>query len=296
MRVGLEDKSYISFNTNGVVGINTLPSILSSATVALSVAGGASFAGKVTITTSSLSTTVLEVNGSSYIANNLRVDGGQRIAGRTTVSNTLTVVDINASTSTAIIGTESIPFDRLFVKNIGRPAGPLVTIYGSVTTATFLESSREFSIRGVITSNTATFNGTQNIVFTATAHRSLIASLTSTATVSSSTCNLMVLDTSTGATSLQRISKQDFLSDVYSFVVHPGMVTPYAGLVPPGGWLWCDGASYSPVNPVYSRLFSVIGYEFGDNAGDFLVPNMTATTFVSITPSTGTYIRYIIKI
>lgn len=296
MRVGLEDRAYISFNTNGVVGINTLPSILSSATVALSVSGGASFTGKVTISTSSSNLNLLEVTGSAYIVNNLRVDGGQRIAGRTTVSNTLTVVDVNASTSTAVIGTETVPFERLFVKNIGRPAGPLVNIYGSVTTATYLESSREFSIKGVIVSNTSTFNGTQNIVFTATAHRSLIAGLTPTSTANSSTYNLMVLDTSTGVTSLERISKRDFLSDVYSYTVHPGMVTPYAGIVPPEGWRWCDGMAYSSVNPVYSRLFAVIGYTYGNNAGDFLVPNMTATTFVTTSPGTGTYIQYIIKI
>ena len=297
MRVGLEDDSYISFNnTNNAVGINTPPTVLSSASTVLNVAGGASFTGKVIITTSSVNSNMLEVAGSSYISNNLTVGGGASIIGKTTVSNTLTVVDIYASTSTATIGTVDIPFDRIFVKNIGRVDGPLVNIYGNVTTATYLASSREFSIKGVVVSNTSTFNGTQNIVFTATAHRTLISDLAPATSANSSTYNLMVLDTSTGATSLARISKSDFLSDVYSNVVHTGMINLYSGLVPPDGWRWCDGAVYSPSNPVYTKLFSVIGYTYGNNAGDFIVPNMTATTFVNTSPGTGTYIQYIIKI
>jgi hypothetical protein len=295
MKVGLEDSSYMSFNTNGIVGINTPASVLSSSTFALTVTGGASFTSKVKV--NAPSGNALELTGAAYVSNNLKVDGGLQVAGKTTVSNTLTVVDIVASTSTANIGTETLPFDRLFVKNIGRAAGPLVNIFGSVTTATYLESNRLFRVEGVVsTTNASVFNGSQNVVFTTTVHRSLISSLSSATSVNSQTYNLMVLNVPTGGASVERITKSDFLSDIYSNIFHTGMIVPFGGSTPPSGWVSCNGAALSTSTPPYVSLFETIGYQYGYSAGNFLVPNMTATTFVSTGSGTGTYLQYIIKI
>jgi hypothetical protein len=270
---------------------------LSSATAVLNVNGGAAFTNRVGIVAATTTAIGLSVTGAVSVSNNLSVGNGLSVAGRTTVSNTLTVVDINASAPGGVIGTVTTPFERIFVENIGRPEGPIVNIYGSVSTATTLENTRTFRIEGVVTStNTATFNGSQNVTFNVEARRTLISNLSAATVANSATYKLMVLDESSGVTSLEKISKANFLSDIYSSIAHPGMVVSYAGNVPPDGWRWCDGAIYSPANPVYSRLFAVIGYTYGNNAGDFIVPNMTATTFVTTSPGTGTYIQYIIKL
>lgn len=54
----------------------------------------------------------------------------------------------------------------------------------------------------------------------------------------------------------------------------PGSVVPFAGSVlPAGGWLWADGASY-PI-ATYPSLHSVIGYTYGGAGISFNVPNLS---------------------
>lgn len=303
MRVGLEDHAYVSFrrvnlNENqGKVGINISPYLLSVSSSTVTVNGGVSLSDTLFVSLGNTASNAVVVKGSANIDGNILLSGNASVKGKITASNTLTVVDINASTSTAIIGTETVPFERIFVSNIGREDGPLVNIFGSVTTATYLESARTFRIEGVVsTTNVSNFNGSQNVVFTATAHRSLISTLSTTTSANSSTHKIMVLDESNGATSLQKISKSDFLSDIYTQIFHTGMIIPFGGVTPPSGWVLCNGASLSTSTPPYVSLFETIGYRYGNNAGNFLVPNMTSTTFVSTGSGTGTYLQYIIKI
>jgi microcystin-dependent protein len=106
----------------------------------------------------------------------------------------------------------------------------------------------------------------------------------------------MVLNVPTGGASVERITKSDFLSDIYSNIFHTGMIVPFGGSTPPSGWVSCNGAALSTSTPPYVSLFETIGYQYGYSAGNFLVPNMTATTFVSTGSGTGTYLQYIIKI
>lgn len=296
MRVGLQASSYISFNTNGKVGINTTASILTNSSSTLSVNGGANFTDNVTVSVATTSSTALAVNGSVNISGNVSILSNANIVGKTTVSNTLTVVDINASTSTAVIGTTSTPFDYIFVKNIGRIEGPVVQIFGTVTTATNLESSQNFRINGVITSDIKGFNGTQNVTFTTTAHRSLITDQETTST-SNASQTLLVVNTSSSITPLQKISKSDFLSDIYANIVTTGMIVPFGGVSSPNGWLFCNGAS-APIVGTLTNLFSVIGTKFNTAStlpGNFSLPNMSTSTYISTGTSTGTYLQYIIK-
>jgi microcystin-dependent protein len=52
-----------------------------------------------------------------------------------------------------------------------------------------------------------------------------------------------------------------------------GVIIPYAGASAPIGFLLCDGTSYSQ-SGIYSGLFAAIGYTYGNDNGNFRVPNL----------------------
>ena len=53
----------------------------------------------------------------------------------------------------------------------------------------------------------------------------------------------------------------------------PGVILPFAGDVPPDGFLICNGASVS--RNLYSNLFKVIGTKYGsENEENFNLPNL----------------------
>lgn len=296
---GISNLSYIAFNHNGKVGINTTASALVSSYPTLTVNGGAQFSNAVTISTSTTNGIVLTVGAGATIAGRLSVAGNLSVAGKTTASSTLTTVDILASTSTAVIGSTSTPYDYIFARHIGTSTGAPVSIHGIVTTATNLQSLRSFRIEGVVsTTNASLFNGSQNVVFTATAHRSLITSLASTATTATS-LTLMVLNTGTANAPLQSISRSDFLADIYANIFVTGMMLPYPGTTAPAGWLFCTSTSTGYTGTVevsitsYQGLYNVIGNRYSSSAtlaGNFQLP----TVWTSGT-NTGTVIPYIIK-
>jgi microcystin-dependent protein len=92
----------------------------------------------------------------------------------------------------------------------------------------------------------------------------------------------------TAAGNLEKISKKSFLSDVYPYILLPGMINLYGASTAPSGFLLCDGTAYPQTS--YPDLFAIIGTTYGSAApGTFRVPNMTP---VSATPGT---VNYIIK-
>lgn len=302
MNIGFLNNSYISFNTNGRVGINTLASGLTTSDPTLTVDGGASFSNAISITTSTSSNVVLTVGGAATVAGDVSIGRNANIAGHTTISNTLTVIDIIASTSTAILGTETVPFERIFVTHIGTSTGAPVSIQGTVTTATQLSSNRTFKIAGIITSTEVSFNGSANVVLTATTNADLITSA-DVATSTSATQTLLVVNTSTPSASIEQISKADFLSDVYESMIQPGMIVPYGGNPtgsPPTGWAWCNAsASYSSTDADYQDLYSVIGRRYTPSStlsGLFYPPDLSTSTYVSTGTGVGVYLQYIIKL
>jgi microcystin-dependent protein len=57
------------------------------------------------------------------------------------------------------------------------------------------------------------------------------------------------------------------------FGILTGMVTPYAGMALPAGWLWCDGSSVS--RTTYADLFTAIGTTYGSvDASSFTLPDL----------------------
>lgn len=293
LKVGIYNNSYIKFNaSNGNVGINT--STVES--VALSVNGAATFKDTITVTSANSSTVGLTLTGKATIAGSLTVGGSLRVTGLTTISNAMTVGDIIPATLTASLGSPTKPFENIYVANLGS-SSTYVKIYGSVTTATQLESTKLFQIVGHTTSTAVGFNGSSNVTFVTTATRELINSPTGGSTsTTTATQTLLILNTATTDSSLQRISKSDFLADIYPVLFTTGMIIPSGtstvynvnGTIS-ASYLLCDGHSQLQ-GGTYTNLFSVIGTRYGtQGAGTFRVPNLLDVT----TSTTATFVASI---
>ncbi len=294
--VGIPSKSYIKFSgPTSYVGINN-----SDPQDTLDVGGGAKFSRTVYLTTTANS---LNASGSVYIGKNLEVNEKVKISGLTTISNKLIIGDPLASTSQVGIepaindvfelGTPTKAFSHLYVSKIGT-TGTTITIYGAVSRAIQLDTSRNFSISGQLASTaTIAFNGLADVNLVTTATSNLITEQVVT-TSTTATQTLLVIDTSTSATGeLNQISKADFLADVYAQVFQTGMIVPYGSATlsttMQDKWILCNGTSTSIVSD--PNLFSVIGYSYGGAGADFNVPDLTGVTLAA----GGLPIYYIIK-
>jgi microcystin-dependent protein len=65
---------------------------------------------------------------------------------------------------------------------------------------------------------------------------------------------------------------QDHQPSGASLLVPTGAVIPFAGSSSPGGWVLCNGGSYSTTT--YSTLFTIIGYTYGGSGANFNVPDL----------------------
>lgn len=305
-KIGIENWSWATFDPNKqMVGINTSTNANVPDEVSLNVYGGARFSNTVTI----------GLNAS----NALVVTGGINLGGNASIGTTLSVSGISTLTGRVIVGSnigQGLILDpgKDDVYDIGSVTRRFRRIYASVfgTTstsvfngtlngpATQLASYRNFSITGqVATTGTISFNGNANVIFTATLQRSSIDSQPTTNTATS-TYSLLVLDTSTSNTNLEKISKANFLKDVYDALVPRGSILPLgsdstSSVFP--YFLLCNGTEYDTTGP-YQPLFNTIGYKFNSSStpgGYFKLPNMTTTTYVVTGTNTGTYLSYIIK-
>jgi len=297
MKVGIKDeindKSFIKFTSGGFIGVNNgVP------TVSLDVAGSGKFSGSVNITTTTNSALVVAGSGSFgklLTANTLTVATTSSFAGKMklgVIGGSGSIIEPNENDSYDL-GSSSKAFRRIYVSEIAS-TGTYVYINGSVNTATTLAVAREFKVTGhMATAGGYNFNGSGNINLVVTA-TSLMVTGQSLTTSTTATQTLMVVNTATGAgTGLQKISKKDFLADVYAQVFQPGMIIPYGTstltMLIGNEFLLCDGSSY-PIT-THPDLFGVIGYGYGGAAGNFSVPNMMNIT----TATGGRPVYYIIK-
>lgn len=288
-KIGIGSSSYIRFNSGyNNIGINTSTTANSPT---LDINGGARVANTLTIV--STLTTALSVGGGatfgkSVSAKGLAVYGTMISTGTITVGTSYgsDVIILPAITDQYDIGSSTFKFREIHASSI-----IATTFNGSVTgSATSLASSRNFNINGQVTATSVSFNGTANATFSTTLHRESINGQTVTETPVE-THTLLVLNTATTTSSLEKISKKSFLSDVYPSLLQTGMIIAYGTSTNiPSGFLVCDGVAHTITS--YTALYSVIGTTYGAGApGSFRTPNMSATTQVS--PST--YLTYIIK-
>jgi hypothetical protein len=293
LKVGVTDNSYIKFDGDkGTVAINTTP----VANVALTVNGKGTFAENVTITATNTATTSLTVGGAASIAGHTHVSGNLNVRGLSEIStgSTLTVGNVVPVNSTTSLGSAAKPFESVYVKNIGSST-TYVRIFGSVTTATQLESNRNFRVSGHSTSSAVAFNGTTNVTFTTTLTRSAISNpVGGTTSTTSATQTLMVLNTATTDSEIQSISKSDFLADVYPGLISTGMILGYVSPGPYNDWIYCNGTETNAA--IYSNLYAIIGDKYSTGTvvtpGYFRVPNLTTAT---LSGTNGHPIYYHIK-
>ena len=293
LKVGVTDNSYIKFDGDkGTVAINATP----VANIALTVNGKGTFAENITITATNTATTSLTVGGAVSIAGHAHIAGNLNVRGLTEIStaSSLIVGNVIPVNSTTNLGSAAKPFESVYVKNIGSST-TFVRIFGSVTTATSLETSRTFRVSGHSTSTAVLFNGGANVTFTTTLTRSAISSpVGGTTSTTSATQTLMVLNTATNDSEIQSISKSNFLADVYPGLISTGMIIGYVSPGPYNDWLYCNGSQHTASN--YTSLYAIIGDKYGTGtavtAGFFKVPNLTTAT---LSGTNGHPIYYHIK-
>lgn len=303
----LGDPSYIQFykgdndaiilnnTTNGKIVFKvtdvSLATVLELSTDRLSLTGSASISKSLsvanTLTVLSTASISAAISGGVTVGKDLSVTGNTIVSGVSTLTGTVTVGGniIPTIDAGANLGSATNRFNIIYAQQIGTIGS---TIVGIASSANRLENSTQFKIEGQITGTTVSFTGNGSAAtFTTTLTTSAISAQT-TITQTTATLNLLVLDTATSQ--LGKIERDVFLGSIFP----TGMITAYGtnSTVLPG-WLLCDGSSYNPVE--YVSLYNLIGFTYGNNAGDFLVPNMTTSTYVTTGTNTGTYISYIIK-
>jgi hypothetical protein len=271
-KVGVTDNSYIKFDGDkGTVAINTTP----VANVALTVNGKGTFAENVTITATTTATASLTVGGTASIAGHAQVTGNLNVRGLTEIStgSTLTVGNILPTNLTRSIGTAAKPFEYLYVANIGTTSTD-IRIYGRISEAYKLVTAQDFQIVGHSTSTAVKFEGTASVTLTTTLTPTAITSQTSLTTATSTT-TMIVADSGL----LSKITKGNFLADVYPGLIQTGMIVPSGTSTSYTGFLLCDGSPY--LQSAYQNLFNTIrnNYTTATTAGsDFNVPRLTTAT------------------
>ena len=241
--------------TGSFVGINNINPVQ-----ALDVTGKIKVSNGIIVTDTTESTNLtngsIVTSGGAAITKNLRVGGNFFIAGDTSTTN-ITPVANNASD----IGTNSLRYKRIYANTVGNP--DLTTQFigefsgafnGSVTgTAVKLSSATNFSLTGDVSSNTIAFDGDNGGVatFTTTLASNVITNKTEVFD-SLTTDELIVHRIGLG---LRKLSKTTFLSNVATVPI--ASIISFAGLTPPQGYLFCDGAEVQI--SLYPELYAVIG-------------------------------------
>lgn len=287
LKVGIESNSYLKFNSAYTsVGVNKSPT---SDSPTLDVDGGARFTRPLAINTNS--TIALTVGGGASFNGHVSTTG-ILIAGTTTSTGKLTVGTTGTSgviiepayTDIFNIGSADKKFNEIYASDI-----IATSFHGNVTgTANSLTSSQSFFLQGQTTATSVSFNGSAPVTFnTALTRDAIDAQPTTSTAVASHT--LLVLNTATTDSSLEKVAKSDFLSDVYPNLFVTGMITAFGTSTSiPSGFLLCDNSSVNIVD--YLTLYAVIGTTYGGGVGTFRTPDLTASTPVG----TG-YLTYIIK-
>jgi microcystin-dependent protein len=221
---------------------------------------------------STIGTGSIITKGGVGIAKNLNVGGNAQILGITTLANT-----IPDGNNTRNLGASASKWQNVYATTfIGNLTGNVNgTVSGVAGSANKLTSASTFRITGDITADDVVFDGQtggSTKTFVTTIGNAIVSSKDETTT--SQIDDELLINRTSGATGLYKISRRNLLSAV---PVNPvGVVQAYAGTTVPSGWLLCDGKEYRISE--YSLLFDAIGYQFGARTlvttGFFKVPDL----------------------
>lgn len=284
--------------------------------------------GMVAINTSTNSIS-LDVYGTARISNTLSVGSTLTVSGDTSLNGMLTVVNTSTLANDVVvqgqifidwvdgngmplsgsgilpmttgiydIGSSSQYFNHVYASSVGTTGTQHFGIFNGP--ATGLTYASTFKMAGQVTATNFTFQGTGT---TATFNTTLTASAITaqqTATYTTSTMNLLAVDTSPTAsyTGLQQISA----STLFTGLFVPGLIMAYGSKIPPTGWLLCDGTYYFASDyPALAAALEYGGtgnYIYGGNVvTGFAVPDLRVATVVVKAAGTEptNYVNYIIK-
>lgn len=241
--------------TGNFIGVNN-----TNPTQALDVTGKIKVSNGIVVTDTTESTNLtngsITTTGGAAVTKNLRVGGDLFVSGNTSTTNITP-----AANNLSDIGTNTLRYKRIYANTVGNP--DLTTQFvgefsgafnGSVTgTAVKLSSATNFSLTGDVSSNTIAFNGDNGGVatFTTTLASNVITNKPEVFD-SLTTDELIVHRIGLG---LRKLSKTVFLANVATVPV--GSIISFAGLTPPQGYLFCDGAEIQI--SLYPELYAVIG-------------------------------------
>lgn len=243
--------------------------------VALDIGGNVLSSGTFRSASTSDYSTALPETSSLYTAGGAGIAKSLYVGANATVENKLTVGTIVGSETTipaAVIispGTDSAfdigstvkKFRNIHAREVKADTftGTFIgLVSGSVSgTATSLLNARTFSITGDVSAAAVGFNGLSNVVLNTTLGDTLISSKESAVSVEENDSFLVFKPTSV-APRLRKIDKATLFRGIASVPV--GSIMPYAGDVPPEGFLFCDGSEQR--RSTYPALFSIIGFKY----------------------------------
>lgn len=264
-------RTVIRVDSNLRVGVNN-----EAPDEALDVIGNIKSSGTITVNNTTESNTFgtgsLIVKGGLGVAKNVNVGGTLGITGITTAQNI-----VPDSSNTRNLGESSIKWRNVYATTftgnlIGNVSG---TVSGRAGSADKLTSATTFRLTGDVTSADFVFDGQtggSTKTFNTAISNAIISSKTSV--TASQTDDEFLLNRTSGATGLYKISRTNLLSSVPTNP--PGVILPYGGNTAPLGWLFCYGQEIRISD--FPLLFDAIGYNFGGSTtvttGFFKVPDL----------------------
>ena len=291
-KIGINEVSFIKFDATsgfGKIGVNTSTN---SNSPTFYVNGDGKFTSKLTIESTltqalSIPNGGIYIHGDAVVNQDLTVNSESTLTGRVTIGSSVGSGLILTPSRHDVydIGTGNKRFRHIYASKFGTTVTNATIFYGNLQgTATKLASQRTFKIEGMVTTtNLATFDGSTNVILTATVTENIILNQIATGNANA-TSNILLSDSG-----LFKITKQDFLSDIYNQLIPTGAVLPWttsSTATLNNRFLLCDGSSYPAVS--YSNLYGVIGLTYGSTGGPgyFNVPNyvlpLTTGTFYFI--------------
>lgn len=247
-------------SSDGKVGINKIP------TESLDVGGNFVVSGSARINditeSTGFSSGALTVSGGVAIGKNLKVGNDFELLGELTIGPLTefeTTVLTPKSPNILSIGRPNKRFANIYARNveadtfIGNVEG---SVTGSSGTAARLTNTFDFNLVGDVVSNAAPFNGTSGVTLNTSIGDGIISSRPET--VDSLANDQFLIYRATATPSLRKIDKATLFASVGTVPV--GSIFPFAGDVPPLGYLLCDGSEQS--RSFYPSLFSVLGYKY----------------------------------
>jgi hypothetical protein len=286
---------------DGVVTINTTTSVDNPSLVVngpASISLGLSVGGTTSMASNASVSGTLNVGGVSVFGDDITVNGQMYVNWLDGNGNPKSGAGILPSvTNIYDIGSSTAKFNRIYANSIGTTSTQVFGIFNGP--ATGLAFGSNFVLKGQVTSTNFIFYGNGS---TATFNTTLSANAITdqvTATYTTATLTLLVVDTSTSATykGPQKISLNQLTDGFYN----AGMIIMNGSNIPPAGWLLCDGSSY-PI-AAFPNLAKALQYEgfgsfiYGGVIPNFNVPDLSRATPLYKAASTEPlqYANYIIK-